>query len=126
MTRIIFIRHGNSVGNRDRRFCGHTDVALTELGLKQARLAAEFLRGERIDAAYSSDLVRAYETGRIVCESHGILPKRDSELREVDGGLWEGLIYEKIAERYPADNAMWNEDILRQHRTIHGCALTAA
>ena len=43
MTRIIFIRHGQSQANLESRFAGHIDVPLTELGRTQARLAADYI-----------------------------------------------------------------------------------
>ena len=49
MTKIYFIRHGESIGNAQQRFLGHTDLDLTELGYKQAEATAEFLSDVKID-----------------------------------------------------------------------------
>ena len=63
MTRIIFIRHGQSLANEQSRFAGHTNVPLTELGKAQAERAAEYIvKHEKIDKIYSSDLMRAHDT----------------------------------------------------------------
>ena len=54
MTRIIFIRHGQSLANEQSRFAGHTNVPLTELGKAQAERAAEYIvKHEKIDKIYS-------------------------------------------------------------------------
>ena len=89
MTRFIVIRHGESLGNLEERFYGHTNGGLTERGREQAHLAAEYLRDIKIDAAYASDLIRAYETGAIIALPHGLTPIPDPKLREIFAGKWE-------------------------------------
>ena len=108
---MIFIRHGESTGNLDRRFYGHTDGPLTERGIKQAYAAAEFLKDTVIDIAYASDLVRAYETGRIVAEPHGLTPIPDRNLREIFAGEWENMVFEDIYIKYPESFGVWLKDI---------------
>ena len=46
MKRIVLIRHGESIWNKENRFTGWTDVDLTETGLKEAEKAGELLRKE--------------------------------------------------------------------------------
>lgn len=111
MTRMIFVRHGESLGNLNRRFYGHTDGELTDRGRAQARMTAEHLRNTHIDTAYASDLKRAYETGKIVAEPHGLTPIPDTELREIYAGDWENLVFEEIAEKYPKGFQEWITDI---------------
>ena len=48
-TKIIFIRHGESLGNANKTFLGHTDLDLSELGYKQAEATAKHLKNEKID-----------------------------------------------------------------------------
>ena len=110
-TLLYVIRHGQSVGNRDSFFLGHTDGALTELGRAQARLAGEYLRslGIRPDAVYASSLSRAYETASLAYEE--LTPISCDGLREVYAGLWEGLPYEEIEKRYNEDYNVWYTDL---------------
>ena len=61
-TKVVIIRHGQSIANAQGICLGHTDWDLTDLGREQARIAAEHLKNEKIDAIYSSDLIRAYNT----------------------------------------------------------------
>ncbi len=67
MTKLILIRHGESVANRNHIFVGHTDVELEEKGVKQAELTAQYVyENFKVDKVYASDLKRAYETGKKV------------------------------------------------------------
>ena len=64
MTRLLFVRHGQSEANLEGVFAGQIDPALTELGYRQAECTAEFIaKTYSVDAVYSSDLQRAYHTG---------------------------------------------------------------
>lgn len=109
--RIILERHGQSEGNLRDEFLGHTDLPLTELGLKQVRCTAEFLKNEKIDAMYSSDLKRAYQTGMALAELKGMELVPDKALREVYAGKWEGMRFVDIAEKYSKDFDLWLNDI---------------
>ena len=116
-TRFIFIRHGQSVGNLTGRYLGHYDGALTDLGREQARLAADYFRDTEIDAAYASDLSRAYETGSIIAAPHGLVPIPDRALREIFAGKWENVEFSKIEELYPEDWRVWRDDAFRSRPT---------
>ena len=111
MTRIIMVRHGQSMANKESRFAGHSDFDLSELGREQAKLAAEYLLSrETPDAIYSSDLSRAHNTAAPFAKAYG-LPINDTEgLREIYAGSWEGLEMTEIAERYTEDLRVWRED----------------
>lgn len=97
-TLIYLIRHGESEGNAKKILLGHTDLGLTELGLKQARITAQALAEVRFDAIYSSDLKRAMQTAAPHAEIRGneieIVP--DKGLRELYCGDWEGLTVEEL------------------------------
>lgn len=101
MTTILLARHGETDWNVERRVQGHSDTPLNDTGRAQARALAEELAGERIDAVYSSDLVRAHETARIVAEPRGLDVTAIRDLREKHFGTWEGLTDLEINERFP-------------------------
>ena len=61
-THVVIIRHGQSQGNAEGRFGGHTDTPLSPRGRKQAKATAKALAKEKFSAIYSSDLPRAIET----------------------------------------------------------------
>lgn len=100
-TEILLVRHGETDWNRDRRWQGHADPPLNEEGRRQAQALAEALAGEDVAAVYSSDLLRAHETARIVAERLGLEVTALPDLREVDVGSWSGLTRDEIAHRFP-------------------------
>ncbi|MBQ8356449.1 MAG: histidine phosphatase family protein [Clostridia bacterium] len=101
MTRLIVIRHGYSVTNASRRYTGHMDVPLTELGLEQAQRVADYLTThEHIDAVYASDLSRAVDTVAPTAKRLGLTVIPEAGLRELHMGLWEGRLFDEIKVEY--------------------------
>ncbi|MDB5261018.1 MAG: histidine phosphatase family protein [Adhaeribacter sp.] len=89
MLNIYLLRHGQTAWNADgNRYCGRTDLPLTETGLTQAHAAAAQLKNITFDAVYSSPLERAYRTAQIACGGQAV--KKDERLIEADFGRWEG------------------------------------
>ena len=111
MTTLLLIRHGQSTANLEKRFAGQMDVKLTETGLTQAKLTAEFIK-ENYDVSkvYASDLSRAFETGKCVSNLLDIEIIPDKGLREIWAGVWEGMTIEDIRKTYPKDFAVWSDD----------------
>jgi 2,3-bisphosphoglycerate-dependent phosphoglycerate mutase len=101
MTMLILARHGETDWNRDGIWQGHGDPPLNDLGRRQATELAEKLADVEIDALYSSDLRRAYETAEIVGGAKGLTITADPDLREMDVGSWSGLTTDEIQERFP-------------------------
>lgn len=113
MTRLIFIRHGQSEANLAGVFAGHTDAPLTALGLRQAEAAAEYVsRAYQVDAVYASDLKRAYSTGKAVADRLGLPIYPHKGLREIFAGEWEGKTFTYLLATYPKSYAgLWRNDI---------------
>ena len=113
--RLILVRHGETEGESSIRYHGRTDVALSELGRTQMRLAARALEARRAGKTFahvfSSPLVRASEGARIVAGDAAPLVTID-DFAEVHFGLFEGLTADEIRERYPDEFARWNADRL--------------
>ncbi len=105
--RFILIRHGESEGNHQERFLGHTDLDLTEKGHMQAECTANYLKDTHIDAIYASDLKRAWSTAEHIADKHDLSIIADSEFREVYAGEWEGMKYVDINEKYPELFKLW-------------------
>jgi broad specificity phosphatase PhoE len=99
-TKIILIRHGESLGNKDRIILGHTDLDLSEHGYLQANTTAEYLKNQKIDAIYSSDLKRAYNTALPHAKIRNLEVICDKNLREIYVGDWEGLPVSEILEKW--------------------------
>ena len=100
---IVLARHGETASNRERRFQGRLDVPLSDVGRAQARVLAEQAVAADVPfaALYTSPLLRALETARIVGEALGLEPRPDDRLEEVDVGRWEGRLKEDVAREDP-------------------------
>ena len=109
MTTLLLARHGETDWNSERRWQGHVDRPLNERGREQARALAAELAGRRIDAVYSSDLLRARETAEIVAAALGLEVRVDPGLREVDTGSWSGLVHSEIETSDPEGFRRWQE-----------------
>ena len=99
-TRLILIRHGESLGNSKRIILGHTDWDLSPLGYRQAEITAAALADRRVDAIYSSDLIRAYHTVLPMASSRGLTVTTDTSLRELYVGEWEGREVHELIDTY--------------------------
>ena len=100
-TRILITRHGQTVTNREGRFCGHFETQLTPLGVRQAQALGQRLGGVQVDAVYTSDLGRAVETAALILQGRRITPTIDPDLRELHYGQWEGRKGGEVAKAYP-------------------------
>lgn len=101
---VYLLRHGETAWNADNnRYCGRTDIELTEKGLQQAQTVREQLKGIDFMAVYSSPLQRAFTTATIASGKDVIA---DQRLIEADFGNWE----QKTKEEFIAeDPKLWND-----------------
>lgn len=97
--RLLLARHGQTEWNADRRFQGHTDIALSERGRIQAHALGRALRGHNVTAAYVSPMRRAIETAEIALADAGIPFTPIEELRELSLGAWEGCTVDEIRQQ---------------------------
>ena len=104
-TRVLLVRHGESQGNAERRFGGHTPTPLSELGHAQAEATARALASENITAIYSSDLLRALQTAEPLARATGLRVEQSDAFRERSVGLMEGLTFEEAAAAHPEEYA---------------------
>ena len=102
-TEIYLIRHGQSQSNVDNIFAGHLDTPLSELGEKQAQLLKQYLLTQKIDAVYSSDLLRAKNTVKPYADQVGLPVITTPKLREFFGGDFEGVEYALLPKLYPVE-----------------------
>ncbi len=110
---IYLARHGAVHYPGDvKRYIGHTDLPLSEEGVRQAEALAEKLRRTPLAAIFCSDLSRSFDTAAIVGNLHGIRTTATSGFREVALGQWEGLAFEEVRSRYPAEYDQRGRDIV--------------
>ena len=102
MVKFIIVRHGFSLGNKEKRFTGQLDVPLDEIGYAQAECAARYILDNfKIDVIYSSELSRAYDTALPVAKALGLEVKKRKGLNEVDVGLWQGKRIDDVEKEFP-------------------------
>lgn len=110
MTKVVLIRHGQTIWNQDGKYQGHTDVELSPEGREQARKLRLRFQSDQIDAFYASDLSRAMETACIVAEGRGVPVVPVPALRELNFGVWEGMTYREILAGYRDMAERWYSD----------------
>ena len=108
MERVFyFFRHGETNWNAQGRIQGSTDIPLNDKGREQARALAENIAKLKVEAIWTSDLMRAKETGEIVASALGIPMREDRRLRECHYGEAEGMHSEDIRKKFGED--LWHK-----------------
>ena len=108
--RMLLVRHGETEWNRQKRFQGQIDIPLNANGRRQAERAAAFLQTIRIDAAYSSSMLRPKETAELILQNHSDLDLAlVNALQEISHGEWEGKFEADIEAAYPGMLQAWQE-----------------
>jgi len=93
---LILIRHGETAWNREGKVQGISDIELNEEGRHQARQLALSLRESDFQAIYSSPLLRACQTARIINRYHQVPLHLEAGLMEMDQGDFEGLSFREL------------------------------
>ena len=106
--KIYLLRHGETADNTAGRYAGGGDAGLTIRGREQMRAAAARLAGAGIARLWCSPSPRAIQSAALALP--GVLPQQDDRLRERDMGIFEGLTYGQICQRYPTECAAWQAD----------------
>ena len=110
MVKFILVRHGFSMGNKEKKFSGQMDVPLDEAGLRQAESVSEYIyRTFKVDKIYSSDLCRAFDTVKPLAKALNIEIIKAKAFREVDVGLWQGRLIEDVKKEYPESFRLYKE-----------------
>lgn len=105
LSRIVLVRHGETVGKSSIRFYGSTDVALSAEGCAQMRGAARAIVGKGVGLVVASPLGRAWKAATIVAPGRPV--RLEPGFREIDFGRWEGLTRQEIEARDPVLYRDW-------------------
>ena len=109
MLSIYLLRHGQTPYNADgNRYCGRTDLALTDKGIQQAEAVYQRMKGLPLDAVYSSPLSRARRTAELATGWEKV--RTDDRLIEIDFGSWENKTREEFVAEDPGSWARWIDD----------------
>ncbi|MBA3071489.1 MAG: histidine phosphatase family protein [Nitrospirae bacterium] len=132
VTTLYLIRHGETEGSETKRYKGSIDVPMSEKGIEQIRKTSAFISAEvrkhkgsevtselpnfqasKLTAVYCSPLSRALNSAEIIAESNGLKPIVIEALKERSFGIWEGMTFTEIKEKYPPEFETWAGNPLR-------------
>jgi probable phosphoglycerate mutase len=111
-TALYLLRHAQTPMSIERRFSGHGDPDLTDLGRAQAAALAHRMAARKgtVTALWTSPLKRAYDTAVLVGDALGLTPVVDERLRETDFGGWEGMTFAEVQQADPNALSAWLAD----------------
>lgn len=110
MKTVILVRHGQSTTNVQKVFTGQLNADLTPMGIEQAERMARYVAQYPVEKVYASSLQRAVDTAAPICQMLGCPMETTADFWEINAGLWQGLSFEEVAERYPESYAVWHQD----------------
>lgn len=139
VTTLYLVRHGETEGSETKRYKGSIDVPLSASGIEQIKRSSDFilrhllssaisrknnylkdiqggsLEGDAptLSAVYSSTLSRASASAEIIAARFGLETILVSDFRERNFGVWEGMTFLEIKEKYPVDFKKWSENPLK-------------
>jgi broad specificity phosphatase PhoE/ribonuclease HI len=105
-TRLVLVRHGDTNHSAGMRFSGRNDLALDEVGRRQAAALASRSFGD-VAAVVSSPLVRTMQTAEAIAAARGLTVETIDDLVETDFGAWEGLTFAEARARDAAALDAW-------------------
>jgi broad specificity phosphatase PhoE len=110
MTRIVLVRHGQTVWNREQRFRGQADVELDEFGLKQAEATGRYVATRwPVVAVYASPLRRTVQTAEAVASAQRLTAHPLEGLIDISFGEWQGRTVDEVEQRSPDLLRAWWE-----------------
>jgi broad specificity phosphatase PhoE len=107
---IYFVRHGETLWNKEEKIQGELDSPLTPKGREDIHKLAESFADIKIDGIYSSELGRAYETA-VILNTENLRIKRMKEFNEKNFGDWQGMEIKEIYRKYPKQAEFYFNDI---------------
>jgi alpha-ribazole phosphatase len=110
-TRLYLVRHGRVADGHTDRYHGNNDIGLSLEGERQLTDLARYLDSVPLVAVYATPLRRTQDGATRLCTARDIEPRVIPEFREIHFGVWEGLTFAEIAERYPEELTARIQDI---------------
>jgi probable phosphoglycerate mutase len=110
MTRLVLIRHGETVWHTENRYAGRTDIPLSPRGQDQAERLARWASSARLSAIWVSPLLRARQTAKPSERATGLTAHVDPRIEEVSFGQAEGLTRAECERSFPEAFAAFEAD----------------
>lgn len=100
---IYLLRHGETEFGKEKRYLGYTDCKLSSEGKYQAMRLGDIFKDNKIEvkSIFSSDLIRCKDTIKLVFPEREVTYLR--ELREINMGIWDGLTFDEVKNKYAED-----------------------
>jgi probable phosphoglycerate mutase len=126
---LLFIRHGETQDNIDRILQGWRDTSLTDKGHKEARILADKMKSQPIDAIYHSPLIRMTQTIAPILETHPDIKSTaihsDPDLRgqglgEMEGGSYDTVDMSNPRSADPNPGVERFDDFVRRLKRVMG------
>ncbi len=115
MSRLLLVRHGETVWHAENRYAGRTDIDLTDNGRAQAERLARWVRTANLEAVWSSPLRRARLTALPSALAAGLPLQIDERLIELDFGQGEGLTDAEMEMHFRAERSAFRLDPVAHH-----------
>ena len=116
---LYMTRHGETQWNTEKRMQGWSDSALTENGIKNAKLLGNRLKEIEFDAIHTSPSERTVTTAKLIKGDRKIPVILDDHLKEINMGKWEGKTVEFLKNDYPEQlDLFWNAP--HQYKSMDG------
>ncbi|CAN5214021.1 alpha-ribazole phosphatase [soil metagenome] len=115
MSRLVLVRHGETVWHAEHRYAGTTDVLLTPRGREQAEALGRWAKTAGLAAVWASPLSRARETAAAAARATGLAVRVDERLRELHFGRAEGRTKTELGRELPAVVAAFLADPVVNH-----------
>jgi broad specificity phosphatase PhoE len=109
MVRIVLIRPGATEYLQQGRIQGALEVPLSEAGAHEAARLSSELAGMQFDALYASDSEHALQTAGAIATALGVKLKPLDSLRNLDHGLWQGMLVEEVKRNQPKVYRQWQD-----------------
>jgi len=105
---IIFVRHGKTKMNEQRRYCGVIDSVLLKEGIEEIGSLKKALENIEFDCVFSSPMKRTMKSASIITKEFLL----DERLNEMNFGIFEGLNHKEVSSKYPQESEKWAQDFL--------------
>ena len=109
MLELLIIRTGATEYECQGRVQGTLDIPLSEDGRLQIERVAETLRGTKINACYAGPCRATQQSAQILAAELKLKPKTIEDLRNLDHGLWQGMLTTDIKAKQPKVYRQWQE-----------------
>jgi probable phosphoglycerate mutase len=109
MVQIVLIRPGSTDYDEQGRIQGTLDIPLNDQGIRDVERIVENVRVLGIEVVYCGPCQSVCQTATAICEALGLKLKKLDSLRNIDHGLWQGMLIEEVKRKQPKVYRQWQD-----------------